>query len=143
MTRTLLTLLIASFSLPAVAAASVTATPVTATNADPLVTVSWGDGSDHTTRVEVALPPEHTCSSLDLDDQGHVVKMAVCRTGGDASAPLLEISVERNRRPPTGKANEGTWAKLRATVQLHRGASQPIGRFQQADHPEEVVAQLR
>ena len=134
----MLALLFVSLSVPALAA-----TPVTATNADPLVTVSWSDGGDHIIRVEVALPPEHTCSNFDLDEQGRMVKMGVCRSGGDANAPLLEISVERNRRPPTGHPIEGTWAKLRATVQLHRGASQPIGRFQQSDHPEEVVAQLR
>ena len=138
MTRHLIALLFVSLSVPAHAA-----TPVTATNADPLVTVSWGDGGDRTTRVEVALPPEHTCSTVDLDEKGHAVKMAVCRSGGDASAPLLEISVERNRRPPAGHPDEGSWAKLRATVQLRRGASMPIGRFQQSDHPEEVVAQLR
>lgn len=138
MTRPLLALLFVSLSVPAHAA-----TPVTATNADPLVTVSWGDGRDPTTHVEVALPPEHTCSSIDLDEQGRVVKMAVCRSGGDAIAPLLETSVERSRRPPAGHPNEGSWAKLRATVLLRRGASMPIGRFQQTEHPEEVVAQLR
>lgn len=111
-----------------------------ATINDGLVELSWSDGGSERTRVSLVLPPEHECSSVELERDHRLTKVGLCRKSDpDATAPVLQFSVERTDTSVTPPRT----LHLKADARLHRSAKVVIGRFEPSDWINELVATLR
>lgn len=133
------TLAIVCFSLCTLPSLAHAEAALAASATEQLVELSWSEGEKDRTRISLALPPDKSCSSVDLERDKRVTQVSVCRSSADGEPAVLQFSVERMDRSGTQLRS----LKLRASARLRRGASVVIGRFDPTEGPTELLATLR
>lgn len=115
------------------------AEPAVATTTDQLVEVAWNEADKTHTKVALALPPERSCSSVEMERDKQKTRVNICRTSADNEPALLAFEIDHmDTSGPRVRS-----VKLHASARLKRGARVVIGRFEPADMPGELVATLR
>lgn len=117
--------------------------PATAMVTGSVIELSWNDSPPEKMRLALALPAEHGCSTLSLDQERRELRISACRIGDPQSAVLeLELELERiDRADSSGAAKART--KLKSMVRLAQGVPSVIGRFERSHGSVEIVATLR
>jgi hypothetical protein len=139
-----LILVLASLVVPALAHAE---PAVSATTADQgLVEINWSDPVEGRTRLSLALPPHHSCSSVEIERDRRSTYLTICRQSPDGEPPLVEFKINRvDQTPQPGQP--GRTLKLQGSARLRRGAQVVIGRFEPTGTPSgapmELLATLR
>ncbi len=77
----------------------------------------------------LTLAGDRGCSSVQLRRDPVKYDVQVCRDGGEASAPVLSFSIERNESSPQGHR----LAKFRVTNRMAPGTRSVIGRIAHGD----------
>ena len=147
-----LILVIAALALPALAQAE---PPVSAASGDQgLVEINWTDAVEGRTRLSLALPSHHACSSVEIDRDRRSTRVTICRESpagsgesrSDGEPALVQFKIHRvDQTPQPGQP--GRTLKLEASARLRRGAQVVIGRFEpsgtSSGAPTELLATLR